>query len=145
MLAENRPKILGSISEKALVLDIGGWAKPFGRADYVVDAFPYDTRGIGGGDGAESERFTRETWIVSDVNRALPFSDKQFDYVTCSHTLEDIRDPLSLCGEIVRVGKAGYIEVPSRMIESVYGLAGCSEFGQGRVPGRAGWSGRVGG
>ncbi len=24
-------------------------------------------------------------------------------------------------------------------------LAGCSEFGQGRVPGRAGWSGRVGG
>lgn len=124
MLPENRAKILDSISDQALLLDIGGWAKPFGRADYVVDAFPYETRGVGGGDTADSERFTRETWVVSDVNRLLPFSDNQFDYVTCSHTLEDIRDPLSLCAEIVRVGKAGYIEVPSRMIESVYGLEG---------------------
>ncbi len=42
---------------------------------------------------------------------------------------------------------ADYLGVP---VATVYGwrykgLAGCSEFGQGRVSGRAGWSGRVGG
>lgn len=124
MLSENRDRVLSSLPDDALVLDIGGWARPFRRANYVVDAFPYESRGIGGSDGSDAERFTADTWIVADVNRPLPFADKQFDYVTCSHTLEDIRDPLSLCREINRIGKAGYIETPSRKIETVYGLEG---------------------
>ncbi|MDQ6947578.1 MAG: hypothetical protein M3256_15230 [Actinomycetota bacterium] len=40
------------------------------------------------------------------------------------------------------------IDVETNVLCSAYffeGQAGCSEFGQGRVPGRAGWSGRVGG
>jgi hypothetical protein len=28
-----------------VVLDIGGWAHPFNRANYVIDAAPYETRG----------------------------------------------------------------------------------------------------
>jgi hypothetical protein len=32
--------------------------------------------------------------------------------VICSHTLEDIRDPLWVCSEMIRIGKAGYIELP---------------------------------
>jgi hypothetical protein len=124
VLSENRDRILASLPDEALVLDIGGWARPFQRANYVVDAFPYESRGIGGSDGSDAERFTADTWIVADVNRRLPFADKQFDFVTCSHTLEDIRDPLSLCREINRVGKAGYIETPSRKIETVYGVEG---------------------
>src|SRR6202023_2285627 len=39
----------------------------------------------------------------------------------CSHTLEDIRDPLFVCSELVRISKAGYIEVPSRVAESCRG------------------------
>ena len=49
-------------------------------------------------------------------------TDKQFDFVICSHTLEDIRDPLWVCSELIRVGKAGYIEVPSRVFESTLGV-----------------------
>lgn len=35
-----------------------------------------------------------------------------------SHVLEDVRDPLFVCSELVRVGKRGYIETPSREVES---------------------------
>ena len=42
----------------------------------------------------------------------------------CSHTLEDVRDPIWVCSEIQRVAKAGYIEVPSRLEEQSYGFQG---------------------
>src|SRR5436309_5402895 len=53
--------------------------------------------------------------------RPLPFPDRHFDFAVCSHTLEDVRDPLFLCAELIRVAKAGYIEVPSRAAESSRG------------------------
>ena len=43
-----------------------------------------------------------------------PFEDKFFDFSFCSHLLEDIRDPLAVCRELIRVAKSGYIETPSR-------------------------------
>ncbi len=44
--------------------------------------------------------------------------------MVCSHTLEDVRDPLRVCSEMIRVGKAGYIEVPSRLEEQSWGVVG---------------------
>lgn len=111
------------------VLDIGGWACPFNRADWVLDAQPWETRGyyktIGmpASQGGEREFFTKETWVVRDIcsREPFPFPDKFFDFVICSHTLEDIRDPIGVCSEIQRVGKRGYIEVPSRLVETCRG------------------------
>ena len=37
--------------------------------------------------------------------------------------MEDIRDPIFLCSEIIRVGKRGYIEVPSQKLELIKGVA----------------------
>jgi ubiquinone/menaquinone biosynthesis C-methylase UbiE len=55
---------------------------------------------------------------MHDVCDSLwPFSDKSFDFIVCSHLLEDVRDPISVCRELCRVGKAGYIETPSRIRE----------------------------
>ena len=42
--------------------------------------------------------------------------------MVCSHTLEDLRDPLWVCRELIRVAKAGYIEVPSRLFETIIGM-----------------------
>ena len=126
MLQENRERILRELPDDALVLDIGGWAKPFPRADWVVDMNAYESRGLYGSEGGGDERFSAGTWVQQDVCDAapLPFEDDRFDFVICSHTLEDVRDPVRVCSEMARVGRAGYIETPSRLEEQSYGFQG---------------------
>ena len=132
MLEASRAKLLGRLDPAAVVLDLGGWADPFPRADWVIDQFSYETRGLyerrGWVEprGAEPERFTRETWIERDLcdREPFPFSDDEIDFVVCSQTLEDVRDPVWVCSEMRRIGKAGLIEVPSRLEEQSWGIAG---------------------
>ena len=126
MLEASLQRILSELSDDALVLDIGGWAKPLPRADWVVDLMPYATRGLYGREPGGEERFSEETWIQRDIcdPEPLPFADDQVDFVVCSHTLEDVRDPLQVCREMVRIGKAGYVETPSRLEEQSYGFQG---------------------
>ncbi|MCB9072280.1 MAG: methyltransferase domain-containing protein [Bdellovibrionaceae bacterium] len=117
------PEVLNRIKDTDVVLDIGGWANPFERANYVLDALSYDTRGKDGQIGVP-ERFTKDTWIQWDIcnRQPWPFKDKQFDFAICSHVLEDIRDPLWVCSEMIRVAKSGYIETPTREAELLYGV-----------------------
>jgi hypothetical protein len=132
MLDASRAKLLAQLDPAAVVLDLGGWADPFPRADWVIDQFPYETRGLYERRGwveprAENEeRFTRQTWIERDLcdREPFPFSDGEVDFVLCSQTLEDLRDPVWVCSEMQRVGNAGYIEVPSRLEEQSWGIAG---------------------
>lgn len=124
MFASNVETVLSMIRPQDRVLDLGGWWKPFARADWVVDAMPYATRGPGGREGNGPERFNEATWVQQDVcdRKGLPFEDKAFDFSVCSHVLEDIRDPVFLCSEIIRISKAGYIECPSRFVEQCVGV-----------------------
>jgi|TARA_B100001057_G_C22643317_1_gene869111 hypothetical protein len=55
----------------------------------------------------------------------LPFKDKEFDYVICAHVIEHVNDPISFKTEIQRVGKAGYIELPTRLNDNM--VFGCDE------------------
>ena len=109
------------------MLDVGGWAVPFPRADWMLDLGSYETRGEWGWDGPrEQERFTADTWVQRDVcdREPWPFADGFFDFAICSHTLEDLRDPVWVCQELARVARAGYVEVPSRLEEQAYGFQG---------------------
>src|SRR5258708_1000678 len=132
MLAGSADRILEEVPDDAVVLDVGGWADPFGRADWVLDLMPYETRGLYAREGwTESraelpERFSRDTWIQRDMcDRApFPFDESQIDFAVCSHTLEDVRDPIWVCSELARVARAGYIEVPSRLEEQSWGVEG---------------------
>jgi hypothetical protein len=106
------------IPDSALVLDLGGWDKVFPRANFVADLLPYKTRRNLHPD--IPERFTCDTWIIADF--CSPdfwenIKDKQFDFITIGHTLEDIRDPLYVCKQMIRCAKAGYIEAPSKFRE----------------------------
>jgi hypothetical protein len=126
MLPAATERILATVPDDALVLDIGGWAAPFNRADWMLDLMPYDTRGAMGSYGPKRERFTARTWVERDIcdHKPWPFADKQFDFTICVTTLEDIRDPIWVCSEMARVSKAGYIEVPTVQAELIYNVEG---------------------
>jgi hypothetical protein len=130
MLASSAKRILDTISDDARVLDVGGWGQPFARADDVIDLQPYDTRGDYGVDRAaelgERQRFSEATWVVRDIcdREPWPFADREFDFVICSQTLEDVRDPVAVCDEMTRVARAGYVEVPSRLEEQTWAIVG---------------------
>ena len=89
------------------LLDVGGATNRLARADVVLDLLP----------GADVRRDVcdREPW---------PFADDEFDFAVCSHTLEDVRDPVWVCSELQRVARAGYVEVPSRLEEQAWGVHG---------------------
>src|SRR4051794_15255346 len=126
MLKSSVEEVLERLGPDDVVLDIGAWGRPLTRADWVMDLMPYETRGLYGHDGPMPERFTKETWIQRDIcdREPYPFEDKELDFVICSHTLEDVRDPIWMCSEMNRIAKAGYIEVPSRLEEQTYGFQG---------------------
>src|SRR5687768_18392273 len=132
MLPASAQRIVERLLDSDVVLDIGGWAYPFPRADWVIDVMPSETRGLYGRKGwieagsPEPERFDASRWIERDVcaREPFPFADGEIDFVVCAHTLEDVRDPVWVCSEMVRVGRAGYVEVPSRLEEQSYVFAG---------------------
>lgn len=124
---ENAIRIAAALPEGAKVLDVGGGAAPFPRATHVLDGIPFDEGSFQKQKllvDAIPVRFTRDTWYQADVcgHKPWPYPDKCFDYVTCSHLLEDVRDPIWVCSELQRVAKAGYIEVPSRVLEQCLGV-----------------------
>jgi SAM-dependent methyltransferase len=126
MLPAATERILTMLPADALMLDVGGWAAPFNRADWIIDLMPYETRGAMGSYGDGPERFTQDTWVMRDIcdHEPWPFEDDQFDFALCVTTLEDIRDPIWVCSEMSRVARAGYIEVPTIEAERIYNVLG---------------------
>lgn len=65
--------------------------------------------------------------IVHDFSELpLPFADKEFDFIYCRHVLEDMFNPFNIIREMSRVGKRGYIEIPSPIAEMGRGVDGGS-------------------
>ncbi len=114
------PKVINWLTSKRIaetdkVLEIGPGTVPFRRSNVYVDFVD-----VG---GLEPEKpFFR----IDVATSKLPFDDKSFDFVYCRHTLEDVWNPFSLCDEMSRVGKAGYIECPSPAAELCRGIDGSS-------------------
>lgn len=118
-------RIVDQLEPDALVVDVGGGGSPFPRADVVIDMAPFSKRAaLGRQELGIEERFTAETWVQLDVcdRQPWPFEDNHFDYAVCSHLLEDVRDPIWVCAELTRIAKAGYVEVPSRIVEQCRGI-----------------------
>ncbi len=123
----NAIRIAASLSPTSRVLDVGGGNATFPAATHILDSLPWEARDNEAakllGD-AIPIRYSRETWCQRDAcdHTPWPWPDKYFDYATCSHFLEDVRDPIWACHELNRVAKAGYIEVPSRGLEQCLGI-----------------------
>ncbi len=93
-----------------LVLDVGSGDKPHWRADILLDRFP-DSEHVVQRSGAAAARTPRPLFDADIAD--MPFADQVFDYVICSHVLEHVLDPAAAMSELMRVAKAGYIEVPA--------------------------------
>ncbi len=105
-----------NIPRGALVLEVGSGNNPNPRSDILCDRYIHDNSERAGEFGIVIDR----PMVVADGYR-LPFADKAFDYVICSHIVEHMADPKAFLKEVSRVGKAGYIEVPSSASERVFG------------------------
>lgn len=118
VLAASADRILARLGAHDLVLDVGGGWEPYARADHVLDLLPYRP--------VEGARYSEATWSRRDMcdREPWPYDDGEFAFAVCSHTLEDVRDPVYVCSELSRVARAGYIEVPSRLTEQAYGIQG---------------------
>src|SRR4051812_35264387 len=115
------------LPKTARVLDVGGWAAPHPRADWVIDVFPFETRNwfyTARGEQPPDARVRAETWVTQDVcsTEQWPFSDGFFDFALCSQLLEDVRDPVRVCEEMTRVAKAGLVVSPGAVVELTRGI-----------------------
>lgn len=60
----------------------------------------------------------QKKFVKCDVEK-MPFSDKEFDFVIASHILEHVNDPYKFCDELSRIGKRGYIEIPTPLWDNL--------------------------
>lgn len=101
-------------SRTDLVLDIGSGHRPHPRADVLCDRYLADDLERGGPLVAD------RPLIAGDLT-ALPFKDKSVDFIVCQHVLEHVDDPAAALEELMRVGRAGYIETPAPLWEKLAG------------------------
>mgnify|MGYP001595570253 CR=1 FL=1 len=95
-----------------LVLDVGSGDGPFARANILCDKYISETVNRVGPISID------RPFVAGDI-LALPFRDNSFDYIFCSHVLEHVDDPERALNELMRVGKRGYIEMPSEFLEKL--------------------------
>jgi hypothetical protein len=105
------------LPSSARVLEIGSGGNPWFRSNVLCDKYLSDN--IERGD----KPLVRDREFVQADATNLPFKDKEFDFVFCSHVAEHIGDIEAFFREIQRVGKAGYIETPNYFFEQTVGTA----------------------
>ena len=106
-----------SIDPNDKVLDVGCGAYPFPHATMLVDLYTERSN-----HRYEELKTDGKPFQIADIN-CLPFHDKSYDFVFCSHVLEHVDNPKLACEELIRVGKRGYLETPSLMTDVLFSWA----------------------
>lgn len=68
-------------------------------------------------DSQRPGKLIRDRPMVCGDIHDIPFSDNSFSFIHCSHILEHLDSPEEAIAEMVRIARAGYIEVPSEIHE----------------------------
>lgn len=94
------------------VLEVGPGGFPLERADAYVDIEVDNLAMIAGR--------TDKPMHLANLERGLPFADKEFDFVFCSHVLEHLEDPAAAAAELSRVASRGVVVMPSAAKEALF-------------------------
>ena len=107
--------IVIELPNDAIVADIGFGGDPVKDATYYID---FELGETPHRNGEVAAAVPPEKFIQCDVNKQkIPLGDKSCDFVVASHLAEHIEDPNNFCGEMERIGRAGYIETPGLVQE----------------------------
>ena len=63
--------------------------------------------------------YYKNKYFVKITDKKLPFKDKEFDFIIASHVIEHVEDISFFLNELARVGKQGYIEVPTKLEDNL--------------------------
>lgn len=100
------------VPQYALVLEVGAGGNPYPRANVMLDAMESTIE-------RNEQSLVRDRPLVLGLCEELPFKDKSFDFIIASHVLEHTDNPEKFLNELMRVGKAGYIETPEGWFEKM--------------------------
>lgn len=103
------------IGKELLVVDIGSGDKPFWRADVFVDKLSLGNIQR----ASQSETIHNLGQFVNSDASKMPFKDNAFDFSFSSHLLEHVEDPGKVIKEMMRISRAGYLEVPNGVLEVI--------------------------
>ena len=102
------------------VLDMGSGHIPFPLATHLADISLSDHT-IGRA-GVPFKHVDGKPLYECSVEQTS-FADKEFDFVYCSHVLEHVSNPEAACKELMRIGKRGYIECPTKGKDTLFNTA----------------------
>lgn len=88
------------------ILDVGGASNPW--ADGYVDTY-LDIQEMDGKDVIVGDILKPDVWKI--------VKERQFDFIICSHTLEDISNPEYVINKILECCSSGYISMPNKHVE----------------------------
>jgi SAM-dependent methyltransferase len=111
------------------ILDVGSGGWPFRYATHLADKYPDRTT-----HRVEAIVTDQRPFFEVDLEK-LPFKDKAYDFVFCSHVLEHMGNPGVAMRELMRVARKGYIEVPTRLSDVMFNFT--------RLPNHHRWHGLV--
>jgi len=104
-----RRRVQIDVGPTDIVLDVGSGDKPHWRADVLLERYLPEELSQHRSKGSSA---VIDRWMVAGDLEDMPFRDKAFDYVVCSHVLEHVTHPGQAISELQRVAERGYIEVP---------------------------------
>ena len=103
------------IGKKDKVLEVGPGHSPTFRSNVLVDLFVDSNYHRCG-----NLKIYPHQQFINANGEALPFKDKEFDYVICNQVLEHAENPAEFIREQCRVAKRGYMETPSLLGEFLF-------------------------
>ena len=88
------------------IVDLGGGSNAWSQANTILDIKDH------------SSLYPGKRFVQSDASKT-PFEDKEFDFVIASHVTEHVDDMEVYMSELMRIGKRGYIEVPTPLFDNL--------------------------